>query len=248
MKTMHFSTPSRWSKAFRRALPLLLGLLAASGVAQLRAAREYEVAKPSEDIRAHPEGRLLGSLLEGSRVEETGRDGRWVKFQLEAWIWGPSLEGFETDGPDETRKAPRVSATADDETDPPRRARAALSVHLDDVRELVDERFGRFYGMRLDPDLEQVQVRFRVRDLDPLALERRQMQAQYEIFALLEGEVGFASLRIETNRPNGSGEVGIEVAVTSVDDIRRIAGDDVALWRMATRRSSDGGSTWTEPE
>ena len=121
-------------------------------------------------------------------------------------------------------------------------------MHLDDVRELVDERFGRFYGMRLDPDLEQVQVRFRVRDLDPLALERRQMQAQYEIFALLEGEVGFASLRIETNRPNGSGEVGIEVAVTSVDDIRRIAGDDVALWRMATRRSSDGGSTWTEPE
>ena len=79
----------------RNLVPLLLGVLAGVGVTQLRAGRDYEVAKPSENIRAAPEGRHIGTLLEGATIEEGGRDGRWVKFQLEAWIWGPSLEGYQ---------------------------------------------------------------------------------------------------------------------------------------------------------
>ena len=51
---------------------------------------------------------------------------------------------------------------------------------------------------------------------------------------------------LDLPRPDGSGEVGVEQAVAEVADIRRIKGRDFRLWRQTTRRSSDGGETWTE--
>ena len=226
--------------------PLLLGVLAAIGVTQLRAVREYEVAKPTENIRATPEGRLLGTLLEGATIEEAGRDGRWVKFTLEAWIWGPSLDGYESESSVTASDEGQKAAPALEEKQ--RRPRVALSAHLDEVRELIDGEFGRFYGMRRDPDLDQVQVRFRVREIEPEALERRQMRVQYAVSGLLAGDVEFETLRVETNRADGTGEVGVELAVTSRGDIDRIDGQDLAQWRQVTRQSSDGGKTWTGPE
>ncbi|MEE2833669.1 MAG: hypothetical protein VYD18_15025 [Candidatus Latescibacterota bacterium] len=223
-------------------VPLLLGVLAGVGVTQLRAGRDYEVAKPSENIRAAPEGRHIGTLLEGATIEEVGRDGRWVKFQLEAWIWGPSLEGYQSE--------PSIAPMDDAEKTTPvlrtkqRLPRIALSSHLDEVRELIDAEFGRFYGMSRDPDLNQVQIRFRVREIEPEALERRQMRVQHAVLMLLADDVEFESLRIVTNRPDGSGEVGAEMVVTEVDDIRRVDGQNLALWRQLTRRSTDGGKTW----
>ena len=227
------------------ALAVLGVLAAAAGAVQLYASRMLEVEKPSENIRANPEGRQIGTLLEGARVEEVARDGKWVKFRIEAWIWGPSLKGYrDRPAKDEAGPESREEEEEDDETT--RKPRTALALHLDDVRELIEESFGRFYGMRLDPDLEQVQVRFRVRDLEREALERRQMRVQHAVWELLREDVEFESLRVETNRPDGSGEVGVEQASTEVADIRRIEGKDFRLWRSTTRRSSDGGETWTE--
>lgn len=230
----------------RNLVLLLLGALAGIGVTQLRAARDYEVAKPSENIRAAPEGRHIGTLLEGATIEEVGRDGRWVKFRLEAWIWGPSLEGYQSE--------PDVAASGDAETATPvlsskeRRPRLALNSHLDEVRELIDAEFGRFYGMSRDPDLNQVKIRFRVRQIETEALERRQMRVQHAVLVLLADDVEIESLRVVTNRADGTGEVGAEVVITKVADIRRVEGQDLTLWRQVTRRSSDGGKTWTGPE
>ena len=53
---------------------------------------------------------------------------------------------------------------------------------------------------------------------------------------------------IVTNRADGTGEVGAEVVITKVVDIRRVEGEDLTLWRQVSRRSSDGGKTWTGPE
>jgi hypothetical protein len=235
----------RWPPA-GRLLPFALGALTATGVTQLLASRTFEVAKPSENIRSQPEGKQIGTLLEGATIEEAGRDGKWVKFRLEAWIWGPSLEGYEAESATATVVAPTTSAASQEES--AREARPALSVHLAEVRDLIDDRYGSFYGMRIDPDLNQVQVRFRVRDIEPEALARRHMRVQHAVFELLSGEVEFESLRIETNRADGSGEVGVELSTTSADGVERVGGEDFKLWSQITRRSSDGGATWTEPE
>jgi len=148
-------------------LPVAVGVLAGVGLTRLPAVRTYEVAKPSENIRTAPEGRQIGTLVQGATIEEAGRDGRWIKFHLEAWVWGPSLEGFQplegdmalNDGTDEEHPP---EGTRDADHTKERRPRIAVNTHLDEVRELVDADFGRFYGIKRDPDLNQVQIRFRV--------------------------------------------------------------------------------------
>jgi hypothetical protein len=107
--------------------------------------------------------------------------------------------------------------------------------------------------MRLDQDLNQVQIRFRVREIDPQVLQQRQMRVQHAVLQLLSKDVGsdslvIKSLWIETNRADGSGEVGTELAVATVADIRKIGGDNLALWQQLTRRSSDSGESWVGPE
>lgn len=226
---------------------VLLVVAAAAGVVQLWAGRDFEVARATEALRATPQGRRLGSLVEGTRVEELARDGKWVKVRVEGWIWGPALEGFE--GPEEEAEesaapdAPRAGVKQEAGREP----RPAVNVHRDEVRDLINQQYGQFYGISLDPDLDELQVRFRVPPLEPEALESRQMRVQHEVFQILEGEVEFARVRVETNRADGSGEVGVEIAVTSVQDIRRVDGDDLELWRQQTRRSRDTGQTWTGP-
>ena len=113
---------------------------------------------------------------------------------------------------------------------------------------MIDAEFGRFYGMSRDPDLNQVKIRFRVRQIETEALERRQMRVQHAVLVLLADDVEIESLRVVTNRADGTGEVGAEVVITKVADIRRVEGEDLTLWRQVTRRSSDGGKTWTGPE
>ncbi len=235
-------------------VPVLLGLLAGVGVTQLRASRTYQVANTSENIRTAPEGRQIGTLVQGATIEEVGQDGRWVKFQLEAWIWGPSLEGFEPSL--SVQVAERAKDTLDntDDTDASpaprdreRRPRVAVNAHIDEIRALIDGDFGRFYGVQRDPDLNQVQIRFRVTKIESEALELRHMRVQHAILVVLADDVEFDSLRIETNRADGTGEVGIEQSVTSAADVRRLEGKDLAQWRLVTRRSSDGGKSWVGP-
>ena len=101
-------------------------------------------------------------------------------------------------------------------------------------------------GLGLDEDFGRLWLRFRVRDIEREAWERRAFAVQRGAVELLQGRVEFDEIRIETNRPDGSGEVGQYIAVTAADLVR--AGDDWAAWRKHTRFSIDGGETWEEAE
>ncbi len=215
---------------------------------QLRARRVYEVAKPTENIRSSPEGLRLGVLEKGTEIEEVGRDGQWVKFEIVAWIWGPSLDGFEEAGVhlDRSDASGTVASSSPQEskTDNAREPRQALNLHLEEVRDLVNEDFGRFYGLSLKAETGVVMLRFRVPDVGERVLWQRQMLAQARVDAILKEEVRYNRLRVETNRPDGTGAVGQFVAVADTATIRRIAGEDLDAWLKVAERSADGGKTW----
>ena len=75
----------------------------------------------------------------------------------------------------------------------------------------------------------------------------RVLSVQRGAVDILAGAVDFDEVRIETNRPDGSGEVGLFIAATSAADLARY-GDEFASWRAQTRFSTDGGETWEEEE
>ena len=213
----------------------------------LLGARRLEVEKPVENIRSSPDGERIGTLVKGIEVEELERQGKWVRINVEGWIWGPSLRGFEQGVEEEA--AERLGEPDRKEEESAREpvvrrpARATLHRHTAAAARIVDPEFGDFYGISLDGDLGELVIRFKVTGISREALEVRQMRVQREVVRALEGEdLEFKSVRIETNRPDGSGEVGVEVAVTERAGID--AGDDVAKWKARTRISSDGGKTW----
>ena len=225
------------------ALPLA-GATLAIGVDDLLGARRLEVEKPVENIRSSPNGEQIGTLVKGVEVEELEREGKWVRINVEGWIWGPSLRGF---GPGEAVERLREQEPKEEksarEPGVRRPPRATLHRHTATAARIVDPEFGDFYGISLDGDLGELVIRFKVTGISREALEVRQMRVQREVVRGLEGEdLQFKSVRIETNRPDGSGEVGVEVAVTKRDDID--SGDDVARWKARTRMSTDGGKTW----
>ena len=78
------------------------------------------------------------------------------------------------------------------------------------------------------------------------------MRVQHAVWELLREDVEFESLRVETNRPDGSGEVGVEQAVAEVADIRRVKGEDFRLWRQhhpaLLRRRRDLDRLETDPQ
>jgi hypothetical protein len=216
---------------------LAVGLVVAFTVAVLAAkVRDRDdgiVVKSSvENFRDAPNGKRLGTLLENVEIEKISQEGKWVRFRVEGWIWGPSLEGFEIE-------------TAIDEADdaPPA---MPLQDNLPRIKRFVNDRHGLFYGVSLDEDLGRLAVRFRVRDLEREALERRQMAVQAGVLDILDNKIEFSTIRIETNRPDGSGEVGAEIAETAVSHVRQLANGTVEGWKEQTRTSSDGGETWNE--
>ena len=71
------------------------------------------------------------------------------------------------------------------------------------------------------------------------------MSVQRAVLEILEGEVDFDLIRIETSRPDGSGQVGIEIAETTKENVRRHERDMFAEWKANSRFSTDGGETWT---
>ncbi len=44
-----------------------------------------------ENIRLEPNGTKIGEIIAGSEVEVIERQSNWVKVQINAWIWEPSL-------------------------------------------------------------------------------------------------------------------------------------------------------------
>jgi len=79
----HGSVSSPLSRRF--ALLLLLGL------AFPAAAQESAVVRSEENIRAEPNGQIIGRALPGTRLEVVGRQDRWVQVTFGGWVWLPSL-------------------------------------------------------------------------------------------------------------------------------------------------------------
>ncbi len=201
--------------------------------AKVRDRDESIVVKSSvENFRDAPNGKRLGTLLENVEIERISQEGKWVRFRVEGWIWGPSLEGFEMN----------IVTEEDNEPSP----RMPLQDNLPRLKRFVNDKHGLFYGVSIDEDLDRLVVRFRVRDLEREALERRQMTVQAGVLDILEGKIEFATIRVETNRPDGSGEVGVEIAETAVSHVRELADGTAESWKEHTRISSDGGETWNE--
>ena len=219
---------SKYSLGAALAAALALGAVAA----KLRGAHTFVVEASVENFRDVPNGTKLGTLLAGTEIESIGEEGRWVRFRVEGWVWGPSLEGYVSE---EDRDG------AEEEPIPP------LQDERPRIKELVNDRYGMFYGVGLDEDIGRLWLRFRVRDIEREAWERRAFAVQRGAAELLQGRVEFSEIRIETNRPDGSGEVGQYIAATAATDLAS-AGDDWEAWRQHTRFSTDGGETWEEAE
>ncbi|MBD3288029.1 hypothetical protein GF337_04430, partial [candidate division KSB1 bacterium] len=46
---------------------------------------------PAENMRLSPNGTVITSIPQGTKLTALGQQGNWVAVQLVAWIWAPSL-------------------------------------------------------------------------------------------------------------------------------------------------------------
>ncbi len=71
---------------------------AGEGPIQSAAGQKVAVEVPSENVRAAPNGRIMGQLRQGDSLEVIEQIGNWVYFRNRrfngAYIWGPSV-GFD---------------------------------------------------------------------------------------------------------------------------------------------------------
>ena len=227
---------SRYFKTLFVATALVLAFALGAVATKMRLDNLWLIESSVENFRTTPDGTKLGTLLKGTEIEQIGQDGEWVRFRVEGWVWGPSLEGFEVEE-EEVEEEEFEQANAAEPISP-------LHDALPRIKEMVNDKYGRFYGVDIDEDLDRLQMRFRVRELERAALERRIFAVQRRTIEILADGVDFVEIRIETNRPDGSGEVGTFIAATAAADLV----DDFVSWRARTRFSTDGGETWEEVE
>ena len=88
---------------FRRAdAPLVLALLFA-GVAHTEArAQNVATVRVEENLRAEPQGTIIGRLMEGTALPVVRVDGNWVLVNVQGWVWTQSLLRTERQGFDLT--------------------------------------------------------------------------------------------------------------------------------------------------
>ena len=227
---------SRYFKTLFVAAALVLALALGAVATKTRLDNLWLIESSVENFRDAPNGTKQGTLLKGTEIEQIGQDGEWVRFRVEGWVWGPSLKDFKVE----------EEKVEEEKIDQANTAEPISPLHdaLPRIKEMVNDKFGRFYGIDVDEDLDRLQMRFRVRELERAALERRIFAVQRQTIEILAGGVNFVEIRIETNRPDGSGEVGTFIATTAVADLV----DDFVSWRARTRFSTDGGETWEEAE
>ena len=89
---MMHSTDLSYSQ-FLLASVLSLMLLAAAPVMGQTA-----ITNGEENLRASPNGVVLGQVRDGIVLEVTGDDGRWVQIRLHGWVWSGSLQAIDRDG------------------------------------------------------------------------------------------------------------------------------------------------------
>jgi hypothetical protein len=64
-------------------------------------AQTVRVSVPGENFRKEPRvtsNNKLATVLEGTRLEAKGRQGRWLRVTLEGWIWTPSVGATDREG------------------------------------------------------------------------------------------------------------------------------------------------------
>ncbi len=66
--------------------------------------KDIYVSSPHENVRSGPNGKKLGSLLQGTPLKEIERKGGWIRVQMEGWIWDRSVSE-EAPGPVKTNKS-----------------------------------------------------------------------------------------------------------------------------------------------
>jgi len=87
-------------------VPILLSVAAVTDGAW---GQDRATARVEENIRAEPQGVIIGRLLAGASLPVVRTDGRWVQVEVEGWIWTRSIQvtdrqGFDLSvsvGPDE---------------------------------------------------------------------------------------------------------------------------------------------------
>ena len=74
---------------------IILMTMLSSGSKLLAQVRTLYVNVPQENLRNAPNGRKLGSLLEGTETVVLYEKDNWVKIQITGWMWKPSLSAVK---------------------------------------------------------------------------------------------------------------------------------------------------------
>lgn len=91
----------------RRLAPIAsAAFLLASALAAPALSQTVTVAGEQETFRQTPDGRQLGTVMEGTALELVGRQGGWMEVALEGWIWSRSVAPTDRGGFDLVVTAP----------------------------------------------------------------------------------------------------------------------------------------------
>lgn len=87
---------------------------------QTRDGGEFDLivsAEEGENLRAEPQGRIIGHLGSGTLLVERGRTPGWVEVERTAWIWSASIEstGEPAAAPEPAAESPSVPDTPADD-------------------------------------------------------------------------------------------------------------------------------------
>ena len=93
-----------------------------------RAGGAYRVAPESENLRAAPNGRILGQLVEGVGVRRIGEEGRWLQIELVGWLPESSVTQPTggTEAPADTARAAPPPRPVEEEEEAPAVAASAM--------------------------------------------------------------------------------------------------------------------------
>ena len=114
------------------------------------------------------------------------------------------------------------------------------------MRRLVNEDFGKFYGLNIDEDLRLLRIRLRVGNIGIDRLIARQCKLMHTVWDLVGENVDVDAIRVESNLPDGNGTVGKVIAETSVRKLSGATDESVEEWINISRFSSNEGKSWAE--
>ena len=83
-------------KIGQRVTALMALVIFSTGVIPaLAQAPQMYVNIPTENLRNAPNGKKIGTVLEGTKAAVVQEQGNWVRVQITGWIWKPSLSDIK---------------------------------------------------------------------------------------------------------------------------------------------------------